>query len=128
MTILREVPFTIIQFPLWEALKSWSRARSSTNNISAVQSALFGSLSGAVAAGITTPLDVLKTRLMLAREKVGFQQMLGRILRENGAQALFAGIGPRIFWISAGGAIFLGSYQWAVNKLGGDAVEDGDII
>ena len=81
---MREVPFTIIQFPLWEALKRYSKSRSNTNSVSAIQSALFGSLSGAVAAGVTTPLDVLKTRLMLARERVGFQEMLGRILKEKG--------------------------------------------
>jgi solute carrier family 25 S-adenosylmethionine transporter 26 len=120
ITIMREVPFTIIQFPLWEGLKAWSRSYNNSSTVSAPQSALFGSISGAVAAGFTTPLDVLKTRLMLARERVGFQEMLARILRENGAGALFSGIGPRIFWISAGGAIFLGSYQWAVNQLGGD--------
>ncbi|KAF2428604.1 mitochondrial carrier [Tothia fuscella] len=130
MTIMREVPFTIIQFPLWEAMKTYSLSRqsssSSTNptTVSAPLSALFGSLAGAVAASLTTPLDVLKTRLMLAREKVGALEMLSRILKENGPRALFAGIGPRIFWISAGGAIFLGSYQWASNQLGGGGVED----
>jgi solute carrier family 25 S-adenosylmethionine transporter 26 len=126
ITIMREVPFTIIQFPLWEALKSYSLSHSSSPNpsVSATQSALFGSLAGAVAAGFTTPLDVLKTRLMLARERVGGLEMLRRILRESGPGALFSGIGPRIFWISAGGAIFLGSYQWATNRLGGGEVED----
>jgi len=128
ITILREVPFTVIQFPLWEGLKSYSRSRktvSSVSNrpaeVSAAESALFGSMSGAVAAGITTPLDVLKTRLMLAREKVGAAEMLARILKESGPRAFFKGIGPRVLWISAGGAIFLGSYQWASNKLSGGA-------
>jgi solute carrier family 25 S-adenosylmethionine transporter 26 len=76
-------------------------------------------MSGAVAAGITTPLDVLKTRMMLASEKVRAGEMLSRILRESGPRALFAGLGPRIGWISVGGAIFLGSYQWAINLMGG---------
>jgi solute carrier family 25 S-adenosylmethionine transporter 26 len=127
ITIFREVPFTIIQMPLWEGLKAYSRSYNNTTTVSAPQSALFGSIAGAVAAGVTTPLDVLKTRLMLAREKVGFQEMLGRILRENGPGALFSGIGPRIFWISAGGAIFLGSYQWAANQLGVDERKDGEL-
>jgi len=43
--------------------------------------------------------------------------LLRQILAENGPRAFFAGIGPRIMWISAGGAIFLGSYQWAYNVL-----------
>jgi solute carrier family 25 S-adenosylmethionine transporter 26 len=122
ITIMREVPFTVIQFPLWEGLKSWSLARSPTHRtqVSAAESAVFGSIAGAVAAGITTPLDVLKTRLMLAREKVPASQMLASILRESGPGAFFAGIGPRVMWISIGGAVFLGSYQWATNQLGRD--------
>ena len=134
ITLLRELPFTMIQFPLWEALKTWHVKRFTTNvvsgdlvstrlraadHIGTVPSALYGSLAGAIAAGITTPLDVLKTRLMLLRERVGAATMLRRIIKESGPRALFAGIGPRVVWISAGGAIFLGSYQWAWNTLDG---------
>ena len=36
--------------------------------VNAGESALFGSLSGCVAAAATTPLDVLKTRLMLGKK------------------------------------------------------------
>lgn len=130
ITIMREVPFTVIQFPLWEGMKSWSLARSGSglgsgrNQVSAGESAVFGSLAGAVAAGFTTPLDVLKTRLMLAREKIPATQMVRKILRESGPGAFFSGIGPRVMWISIGGAVFLGSYQWATNQLGGHEEEE----
>ena len=40
-----------------------------------------------------------------------------RIMRESGPKAFFAGMGPRVLWISAGGAVFLGSYQWAFNAM-----------
>lgn len=129
ITILREVPFTVIQFPLWEAMKQWRmrqtsrggvRSRTISKEVPAVESAAFGSIAGAVAAGITTPLDVLKTRLMLSTERQKTLAVLRQILKESGPRAFFAGIGPRIAWISAGGAIFLGSYQWAINALGGD--------
>ncbi|KAH7021213.1 s-adenosylmethionine mitochondrial carrier protein-like protein [Microdochium trichocladiopsis] len=145
ITVMREVPFTVIQFPLWEALKSWSRQRkalelqaslpssipgssssaasaAATIDVSAAESALYGSASGAVAAGITTPLDVLKTRVMLSKERQGVLTVLKDIYRAHGVRPFFAGIGPRIMWISAGGAIFLGSYQWAVNTLSGSVV------
>lgn len=117
VTIMREVPFTVIQFPLWEAMKAYRRGMAGTDTNNAVESGLFGSAAGAVAAGITTPLDVLKTRMMLAKEKTAMVPLLKQILRENGARGFFAGIGPRVLWISAGGAIFLGSYQWAYNSL-----------
>ena len=128
ITVMREVPFTVIQFPLWEALKSSysSSSHTNTNQVSAGESAVFGSIAGAIAAGVTTPLDVLKTRLMLAREKVPATQMLGQILRESGPGAFFKGVGPRVMWISIGGAVFLGSYQWAINRLSGGDDGSGD--
>jgi len=117
ITVMREVPFTVIQFPLWEGLKEWRRRKTGRGGITAVESGVFGSVAGAVAAGVTTPLDVLKTRLMLARERERVGVLLVRILRESGPRAFFAGMGPRILWISAGGAVFLGSYQWAYNAM-----------
>ena len=118
VTIMREVPFTVIQFPIWEALKQYRQRNTGHSSISALESGAFGSAAGAVAAALTTPLDVLKTRMMLAREKEGAWVMGRRILRESGSRAFVSGMGPRVLWISAGGAIFLGSYQWAYNELG----------
>ncbi|KAK2055539.1 mitochondrial carrier [Colletotrichum caudatum] len=132
ITVLREVPFTIIQFPLWERLKRWGRERKQNRNwkldpaarqteyeVSAVESALYGSVAGAAAAGITTPLDVLKTRVMLSQQKERVADVLKTIYKEHGIRPFFAGIGPRVMWISIGGAIFLGSYQFAANTLTG---------
>jgi solute carrier family 25 (mitochondrial S-adenosylmethionine transporter), member 26 len=123
ITIMREVPFTVIQFPLWEGMKKWSlRQRplaSRPKDVTGFESALYGSVSGAVAAGLTTPLDVLKTRLMLAKQRQSVVSVTSRIWREEGSRAFFSGIGPRTMWISIGGAVFLGSYQWASNLLGG---------
>lgn len=118
ITVMREVPFTVIQFPMWEGLKEWRRRTAAKEKIEGWESGLAGSISGAVAAGVTTPLDVLKTRLMLARERVSAVVLVRRILRESGPGAFFKGIGPRILWIGAGGWIFLGSYQWGANALG----------
>lgn len=134
ITIMREVPFTVIQFPLWEALKSYSRGRRQQQqqqgnptaaghgggggeDVSAGESAVYGSVAGAVAAAVTTPLDVIKTRVMLSSEKRTVWDVVSTIVRENGARPFFAGIGPRVMWISIGGAVFLGSYQWVVNAL-----------
>ncbi|TVY59054.1 putative mitochondrial carrier protein [Lachnellula cervina] len=117
VTIMREVPFTVIQFPLWESMKEYRRRKSGKDEIGALESGLFGSVAGAIAAGFTTPLDVLKTRMMLAKEKTAVIPLLREILRNNGPGALFSGILPRILWISAGGAIFLGSYQAVSNAL-----------
>ena len=122
VTVLREIPFTVIQFPLWEGMKEWRRKTEGRDTISAAESAIFGSAAGAFAAGVTTPLDVLKTRIMLSTERQKSVTLLTQILRDSGPRAFFAGIGPRVLWISAGGAIFLGSYQWVYNTLEESAV------
>jgi len=125
ITVMREVPFTVIQFPLWEAMKSWSLRRRRLQeslrplDVSGAESAVYGSLSGAVAAALTTPLDVLKTRMMLAKQRAPVLALTRQIWRDEGSQAFLSGIGPRTMWISIGGAVFLGSYQWASNLLGG---------
>ncbi|KAL9608345.1 MAG: hypothetical protein Q9167_006817 [Letrouitia subvulpina] len=119
ITVFREVPFTVIQFPLWEVMKGRRSKSTGRQGVSAAESGLFGSLAGAVAAAATTPLDVLKTRMMLAKEKQAAVPLFMSILRESGPNAFFAGIVPRILWISAGGAIFLGSYQLAYNTMTG---------
>ncbi|KAL8907356.1 MAG: hypothetical protein Q9207_001474 [Kuettlingeria erythrocarpa] len=117
ITIMREVPFTAIQFPLWEGMKAWRRRKTDREIVTSVESGLYGSVAGAVAAGLTTPLDVLKTRMMLARERQAALPLFRSIWKGEGPRAFVAGMGPRIMWISAGGAIFLGSYEWACNTM-----------
>lgn len=140
VTVLREIPFTMIQFPLWE----WSKATygrvklqlktavttDSPQAITPLESAICGSISGGTAALVTTPLDVLKTRMMLSRKHLDTApsqgapgshhqsreaQMVRQILRElvakEGYGALMKGWAPRMLWISIGGAVFLGAYD-----------------
>lgn len=39
--------------------------------------------------------------------------LLVDVYRKEGAGALFAGVVPRVMWISIGGAIFFGAYEEA---------------
>ena len=70
ITIMREIPFTMIQFPLYEAMKRWRAKRVGKPKVNAFEAAVCGCIAGGVGAGLTTPLDVLKTRIMLAKEVV----------------------------------------------------------
>ncbi len=71
ITIFREVPFSLIQFPIYEKLKSILRTYRSDGDLPAAQAAACGSISGAFAAATTTPMDVLKTRVMLGSDVHG---------------------------------------------------------
>ncbi|KAF0299109.1 S-adenosylmethionine mitochondrial carrier protein [Amphibalanus amphitrite] len=114
-TVLREVPFAILQLPLWEALKAaWGRQRG--RPVEPWQSGLCGGVAGGVSAAVTTPLDVAKTRIMLADRHSqlasgGLVAALRIIRQENGFAGLFAGVVPRVLWISTGGSVFFGSYS-----------------
>lgn len=64
-TIMREVPFSFIQFPLWEYFKlNWTATTGTA--LTPVSVAICGAIAGGIAAGLTTPLDVVKTRIMLS--------------------------------------------------------------
>ncbi|XP_062325788.1 mitochondrial S-adenosylmethionine carrier protein [Osmerus eperlanus] len=114
-TVIREIPFSLVQFPLWEYLKSlWSRRQGHT--LYSWQSAVCGAFAGAVAALVTTPLDVAKTRIMLAKAGTATASgniplVLYEVWKSRGLTGLFAGSIPRITFISLGGFIFLGAYE-----------------
>lgn len=115
-TVAREIPFSFIQFPMYEGLKSFWR-KSQGSDTTPLQGAACGSISGGVASAVTTPLDVVKTRMMLGNKNkagelyVGTFNSLSTIFREEGMAALFSGIGPRVGWISIGGFVFFGAYE-----------------
>ncbi|VDI07286.1 solute carrier family 25 (mitochondrial S-adenosylmethionine transporter), member 26 [Mytilus galloprovincialis] len=69
-TVIREVPFSFMQFPMWEYFKIlWSREQGKP--VDPWQSSICGAVAGSIASGITTPLDVAKTRIMLAEDVCG---------------------------------------------------------
>ena len=91
ITIMREIPFSLIQFPLYEYMKAVIaryRYAGRSGDVGAHEAAVCGSVSGAIAAAATTPLDVIKTRLMLGTDIHGKPYMgaidtFTRVLQEG---------------------------------------------
>ena len=118
-TLLREIPFSMIQFPLYEATKTYFNTEKGDSSIGA---AICGCGAGSLAAFLTTPMDVVKTRLMLGGDAKGvpYDGVIStgrRIYGENGVRSLFSGATPRTFWIGVGGFVFFGAYTRAKNFL-----------
>ncbi|XP_032671771.1 S-adenosylmethionine mitochondrial carrier protein homolog isoform X2 [Odontomachus brunneus] len=116
-TVLRDAPFSIVQFPLWEYLKT-SYSSHIERKIYPMESAICGAISGGISAAVTTPLDVAKTRIMLASRtsflsELTISNVLYETYVENGFRGLFAGFVPRVTWITLGGFIFFGVYEEA---------------
>ena len=121
-TVAREIPFSFIQFPIYEGLKKViGFAQGSETTVT--QGAACGSFAGAVASAATCPLDVVKTRMMLGSKTqsgelyVGTVNSLMTIWKEEGFLALFSGLGPRVGWITLGGFVFFGAYEKAQEVL-----------
>ncbi|XP_058119434.1 S-adenosylmethionine mitochondrial carrier protein homolog [Anopheles ziemanni] len=120
-TVMRDVPFSLIQFPLWEYFKQqWPEVTGTA--LTPLSVALCGAISGGIAAGLTTPLDVAKTRIMLAEQGEsmrmgGMGRILRGIYRDRGIRGVFAGFVPRVTWITLGGAIFFGMYDLTLRFL-----------
>jgi solute carrier family 25 S-adenosylmethionine transporter 26 len=69
----RNLPFTAMQFPLFERFKEWLKdyrkrkgVYSGTLLESGLVTAASAGVAGSIAAVVTTPIDVVKTRIMLA--------------------------------------------------------------
>jgi len=73
-------------------------------------------LSGGLAAAITCPLDVIKTRLQVQRStaKNKYKNAFDaahRIITEEGFQAFTKGLVARVLWIAPGCAITIAFYE-----------------
>ncbi|XP_064983192.1 S-adenosylmethionine carrier 1, chloroplastic/mitochondrial-like isoform X2 [Musa acuminata AAA Group] len=108
--LLRDLPFDAIQFCIYEQLRIGYKI-AAQRELSDPENAIIGAFAGALTGAITTPLDVLKTRLMVqgsANQYKGVISCAQTILKEEGPAAFFKGIGPRVLWIGIGGSIFFG--------------------
>lgn len=109
--------------------------------------ALSAGSSGAIAAVITTPSDVVKTRMMLVDEREGEGRtksatgglaesenrrrrggldVAKHVLRENGVKGLFRGGALRAVWTFIGSGLYLGTYEVAKVWLKGGRDLDDD--
>ncbi|KAF3587248.1 hypothetical protein F2Q69_00025866 [Brassica cretica] len=106
-TLLRNLPAGVLSYSSFEYLKAAVLEKTQQNNLEPLQSVCCGALAGAISASITTPLDVVKTRLMTqvhveAANKLGAAMYDGvagtvrQILKEEGLVGFTRGMGPRV--------------------------------
>ncbi|XBI22795.1 protein MITOFERRINLIKE 1, chloroplastic [Aegilops tauschii subsp. strangulata] len=116
-TLLRNLPAGVLSYSSFEYLKAFALSKSSAANLTPGESVLCGALAGAISAGLTTPLDVVKTRLMTrvgaaqgSRTVVGTMQ---EVIAEEGLMGLSRGIGPRVLHSACFAAIGYCAFETA---------------
>ncbi|PON96271.1 Mitochondrial carrier domain containing protein [Trema orientale] len=108
--LLRDLPFDAIQFCMYEQLRIGYKL-AARRELSDLETAMIGAFAGAITGAITTPLDVIKTRLMVqgsAKQYKGICDCVRTIMRQEGNHVFFKGTAPRVLWIGIGGSIFFG--------------------
>ncbi|KAL7269653.1 hypothetical protein RUND412_007673 [Rhizina undulata] len=62
-TIMRDLPFSALQFAFYEEFQKWAKIYSGTKDIGLPLEILTGAMAGGLAGTLTCPLDVVKTRI-----------------------------------------------------------------
>ncbi|XBW35105.1 hypothetical protein QEN19_000668 [Hanseniaspora menglaensis] len=131
-TLLRDLPFSAIQFALYEKFRqiSCQITTKRDDQLGVTEELLVGGLAGAIAGAITTPLDVVKTRLQTNMSQIiitndttakstdcpqpatqNLFTTFRNFYKREGILKMFGGIGPRIMWSSVQSSIMLYIYQ-----------------
>ncbi|CAM0152145.1 unnamed protein product [Urochloa decumbens] len=113
-TLCREVPFYVAGMCLYAEAKKAAQ-HVAKRDLEPWEIVAVGALSGGLAAVVTTPFDVMKTRMMTAPPgtPVSMQTIVSSILGNEGPLGLFKGAIPRFFWIAPLGAMNFAGYELA---------------
>ncbi|KAI9676887.1 MAG: asparaginyl-tRNA synthetase [Caeruleum heppii] len=117
-TLSMTIPFTAIQFTSYESI---SKVINPSQKYDPATHIVSGGLAGAFAAGITTPLDVVKTLLQTRgtaqdleiRKARGLWEAASLVHRRDGMKGFFRGLRPRIVTAMPSTAICWTAYEMA---------------
>ncbi|KAI4346371.1 hypothetical protein L6164_007270 [Bauhinia variegata] len=125
-TLCREVPFYVAGMGLYAESKKVVQ-QVLGRELEPWETIAVGALSGGLAAVVTTPFDVMKTRMMTAQGRsVSMTLVAFSILRHEGPLGLFKGALPRFFWIAPLGAMNFAGYELARKAMNKNEELTGD--
>lgn len=128
-TLFRDLPFSALQFTFYENFRDWAfeltSRRKNHDHLPTGLEMLTGAAAGGLAGTLTTPFDVVKTRMQtqngssagLLLTSNSLFKSLGIIYQKQGLKGSFSGVGPRFVWTSIQSSIMLLLYQTCVQIL-----------
>jgi Mitochondrial carrier protein len=134
-TLIRDLPFSALQLAFYEKLHAWAQAFVGKGVDMGIGLELVtGGMAGGIAGVITTPLDVVKTRVQTQHpdQVAGISSGstkgpvtianstwsgLRTIYKAEGLGRVFSGVGPRLIWTSTQSSVMLFMYQTVLKFL-----------
>ncbi|XP_026173505.1 mitochondrial glutathione transporter SLC25A40 [Mastacembelus armatus] len=122
-TLLRDVPFSAMYWYNYEKGKSWLCEQYATTKPTFAITFISGAVSGSIAAIVTLPFDVVKTRRQvelgeLQAKNLSHQvssstlSVMSRIVTQDGIGGLFSGFLPRLIKVAPACAIMISTYEF----------------
>jgi solute carrier family 25 S-adenosylmethionine transporter 26 len=113
----RDIPYTVLELGLYEFFKNLiDNNRPAEQKPAAWEDILAAFATGAIVAVVTTPLDTVKTKLVLD-DYSGFYECFSHTVHDHGWTAVFAGVDARIAWIIPFTGLYLPTYDFLKRKL-----------
>nr|POE77743.1 calcium-binding mitochondrial carrier protein aralar2 [Quercus suber] len=114
--LLRDIPFSAIYFPTYSHLKRDYFGESPQKKLGVLQLLTAGAIAGMPAAYLTTPCDVIKTRLQVEARKgdtayTGLRDAATKVFQEEGFRAFFKGGAARVLRSSPQFGFTLAGYE-----------------
>eukprot|EP00891_Asterochloris_glomerata_P005642 jgi/Astpho2/5642/Aster-02891 len=112
--IIRDLPFDALEFVAYEQLKKGyaTAAQKHASDVTGWETGIIGALAGGVTGLLTTPLDVVKTRLMTQGNKQMYKGVFDCSRRLSDLLPI-QGWQPRVTWIALGGCVFFTALEEA---------------
>lgn len=129
--LAHNLPWTLIQMPVYEALKrQMSRSGSQTKKNGTFEimanASICAAISGGITGFLTAPLDVIKTRVNLDSSEQGSSgrnrvvRATQNIIKAEGLRGLYRGCGINSFMAVFGCGLYFGLYEGGKQWLGDD--------
>ena len=104
---LRDIPYTMLELGLYDQIKTTYLRKSGKEKLEAWEEVLAAAVTGGVAGYFTTPLDTIKTKLMVDHYSGGFYSCLVSNVHDHGWSSLMAGSLARVVWLVPFTALYL---------------------